>query len=51
MTKDEADAIVGQLALLNQILAIVIENVSGHMSPEVAMEDIKRVALNINKEK
>ena len=51
MTKDEADAIVGQLALLNQILAIVFENVSGQTSPEVAMEDIKRVALEINKEK
>jgi hypothetical protein len=51
MTKEEVDAIVGQLALLNQILAVVFKNVLGEMSPEVAMEEVKRLALTENKEK
>jgi hypothetical protein len=51
MTSEEADNLVRQLHLLNQILTIVYANVSGVMSPEVAMEEIKRVALVDNKEK
>ena len=51
MTKDEVDLIVRQLVLHNQILSIVYANVSGVMSPEVAMEEIKRVAFENNKEK
>ena len=51
MTSQEADSIIEQLVLLNKILTIVYKNVSGEMSPEVAMEEIKRVALTENKEK
>ena len=46
MTSEEVDLIVRQLVLHNQILSIVYKNVSGEMSPEVAMEEIKQVALN-----
>jgi hypothetical protein len=51
MKPEEADSIIEQLVLLNQILTIVYANVSGVMSPEVAMEEIKRVTLTENKEK
>ena len=51
MTKDEVDSIVGQLALLNQMLTIVYKSVSGEMSPEVAMAEITQIALTENKEK
>ena len=51
MTKDEIDLIVKQLVLHNQILTIVYKNVSGEMSPEVAMAEIAQIALYTNKEK
>lgn len=51
MKPEEIDSIIEQLVLLNQMLSIVYKNVSGEMSPEVAMEEIKRVALTENKEK
>lgn len=50
MTSEEVDLIIKQLVLHNQILTIVYANVSGEMSPEVAMEEIKRVALTENKQ-
>jgi hypothetical protein len=51
MKPEEVDSIIEQLVLLNKVLTIVYANVSGVMSPEVAMEEIKRVALIENKEK
>lgn len=51
MKPEEVDNIVGQLNLLNQILGIVYANVSGEMSPEVAMQEIKQITLETNKEK
>lgn len=51
MKAEEADNIIEQLVLLNQILTVVYSNVSGLMSPEIAMEEIKRLALVENKEK
>lgn len=50
MKPEEIDSIIEQLVLLNQMLTIVYANVSGEMSPEVAMEEITRLALT-NKEK
>jgi len=48
---EEVDSIIEQLVLLNKILTIVYKNVSGEMSPEIAMEEIKRISLTENKEK
>jgi hypothetical protein len=51
MKPEELDSIIEQLVLLNQILTIVYKNVSGEMSPEVAMAEITQIALTENKEK
>ena len=51
MKPEEVDSIIEQLVLLNKILTIVYKNVSGEMSPEIAMEEIKRISLTENKEK
>jgi len=51
MKPEEIDSVIEQLVLLNQILTIVYKNVSGEMSPEVAMAEIAQIALYTNKEK
>lgn len=51
MKPEEVDNLIGQLNLLQQILTVVYANVSGEMSPEVAMEEIRRLAFETNKEK
>lgn len=51
MKPEEIDYLIEQLVMINQILSVVYANVSGEMSPEVAMEEIKTIALAANKEK
>ncbi len=51
MKPEEVDYLIEQLVMINQILSVVYANVSGEMSPEVAMEEIKTIALAANKEK
>lgn len=52
MDSGEYANLLKQLALLNEILYTVSLQINGYMSPEVAMENIKQLALDaINKEK